>query len=1008
MPVLRRPGRGNVKNLPVVDAENVPTVAPAQDPGVRVPLQEVAQGFGEQVSNFGLGLMKTQARMRGQEVKRYAIGSERHLKNELSEYEKSFETGGDVGDHTQLKTYFEQINQAEQKLIEAFKGSPEETAFLKDKTSAVAAEFKDQMLLKNRAVIKSDAAKNFYDEADSLQKQLASGNTGLIFDSIDDYYDKNVSDFFPEEADQTFKTSAKRQMATSHVDKLLDSGKIDEAEDFLNDFDVISLRRDPNTGQSDKEFESTLDKFEERAFKLRQGGSDFDKRLSALQKFKAEGVSLSDEETKIFVATGELPDKDKQTKAQENTDNYKAFQNIMTEYKATTGKEMSVQDKQVAAELFGVKIQLTPGQQMQIDIDARNKILTDQGLPPISQEIQDLMMKYPKTVEQKAQDEVKRAETIAGALENMGEHESKPFIQIAAKVLGVTPDKDSQTEAESKQELMGMMTKLGIELTDAEAKEFIAGIKYEPGKKSEAEKLLVNFVEATKIAQQQGEDGPPVADLMRGLRKLVSGGDPTKTPKEAALEAALEGETKGITAGQSKITEQKVLAGTKAGSAFFDPSGNLTKEATKDIENSVGISLAGGDLKTFQLSPANRGLYAIMVKEMSQMLRDGEVQDVAQAQEKMNAKYASEILEGLPKTLLQTADDIIEAQTEIGSGEVTVDEATLNADISKLKVDIEDATGVDSSWKNFINNTIGLLDDSAVDVGVASARTQLKLLSKEFMTILISGGGKAAVWEQKIIKSILNDPNAFESVAAVKVSLRTIEEHLDTQIKGTRQLLQLSEGFMTSANKMDALKDLSNMARFKASMNRFNISTKDSFKGVDFKSFESPQGVQKAARQSLDAFRSSMTPQEMESWADKNPKAFEELHSRLTKGSTQDFEGTPPKSEKAQEKGGAQKSAFAPLTDEIVGRTPEGRIIYRNEDGSVSSERSVGIEMDGVFYNVPTIFGGQEVSVDEAVRMVRDAGMKDPETGLELKKYKTQKSADKAAIAKSNKLGEGQ
>ena len=51
--------------------------------------------------------------------------------------------------------------------------------------------------------------------------------------------------------------------------------------------------------------------------------------------------------------------------------------------------------------------------------------------------------------------------------------------------------------------------------------------------------------------------------------------------------------------------------------------------------------------------------------------------------------------------------------------------------------------------------------------------------------------------------------------------------------------------------------------------------------------------------------------------------------------------------------GDTVRQEFSPLTNEIVGQTSEGRNVFRNEDGSVSSERSITVGVDGKFYNIP-------------------------------------------------------
>jgi hypothetical protein len=96
---------------------------------------------------------------------------------------------------------------------------------------------------------------------------------------------------------------------------------------------------------------------------------------------------------------------------------------------------------------------------------------------------------------------------------------------------------------------------------------------------------------------------------------------------------------------------------------------------------------------------------------------------------------------------------------------------------------------------------------------------------------------------------------------------------------------------------------------------------------------------------------------------------------------------------------------FSPLTSEIVGRTQFGRNVFRNEDGSSSSERTTTIEFDGKHYNIPTIFEGREVSPDMAHDIIfRQNNGRDPETGEKMKGFQNRGKAEKAAQERSNKM----
>lgn len=104
---------------------------------------------------------------------------------------------------------------------------------------------------------------------------------------------------------------------------------------------------------------------------------------------------------------------------------------------------------------------------------------------------------------------------------------------------------------------------------------------------------------------------------------------------------------------------------------------------------------------------------------------------------------------------------------------------------------------------------------------------------------------------------------------------------------------------------------------------------------------------------------------------------------------------------KQQDGGTKSANALPPLGNEIIGKTDEGRPIVRNSDGSVSTERTITEQIDGKWMNIPSMFGGKEVSPDEAVDIIRRNKGVDPETGRKLPTYNTVDEAVKEAERRS-------
>lgn len=71
-----------------------------------------------------------------------------------------------------------------------------------------------------------------------------------------------------------------------------------------------------------------------------------------------------------------------------------------------------------------------------------------------------------------------------------------------------------------------------------------------------------------------------------------------------------------------------------------------------------------------------------------------------------------------------------------------------------------------------------------------------------------------------------------------------------------------------------------------------------------------------------------------------------------------------------------------------------------NADGSFSTERTIGIEMDGRFFNIPTIVNGKQLSEDDAIAAFQRGD--NPAVG----EFGSQEEADRAASARSERIGQ--
>lgn len=85
------------------------------------------------------------------------------------------------------------------------------------------------------------------------------------------------------------------------------------------------------------------------------------------------------------------------------------------------------------------------------------------------------------------------------------------------------------------------------------------------------------------------------------------------------------------------------------------------------------------------------------------------------------------------------------------------------------------------------------------------------------------------------------------------------------------------------------------------------------------------------------------------------------------------------------------------------------RQVVRNKDGSISTERTVTIQdpriHKGLWVNIPTLYGGKEVSQEKAIEIIAENEGIDPETGRKVPFFTTLDEALEAAEARSDSLG---
>jgi hypothetical protein len=103
---------------------------------------------------------------------------------------------------------------------------------------------------------------------------------------------------------------------------------------------------------------------------------------------------------------------------------------------------------------------------------------------------------------------------------------------------------------------------------------------------------------------------------------------------------------------------------------------------------------------------------------------------------------------------------------------------------------------------------------------------------------------------------------------------------------------------------------------------------------------------------------------------------------------------------KTQEEDEARRSIRPrPKPTDIGASIDTTRPILDNPDGSFSTERTITIEADGKYFNIPTIVGGRQQSQEDAIRLWRSGDNK------EVGSFNTLEDAVSTAQRRSSEIG---
>lgn len=216
------------------------------DPGVRVPATE--SGFGAAAQEIGRGLTQTaQTLMRGEERlqnRRRSVALARTKKQyneDVVTLSRAAELESDLTDPDVLSAFQEQIAAKRKELVESF---PDEETRLMLNKQLLAIESAHSASLSAKSVA---AGRQLVDRefGETLRRRAAvvSNNPSLLFEQIEGIRDdvQLYAGTWDSEEESARMEAAAGALTANAVSTFVDSGEFDEAEDILNDPEVISL-----------------------------------------------------------------------------------------------------------------------------------------------------------------------------------------------------------------------------------------------------------------------------------------------------------------------------------------------------------------------------------------------------------------------------------------------------------------------------------------------------------------------------------------------------------------------------------------------------------------------------------------------------------------------------------------------------------------------------------------------------------------------------------------------
>ena len=548
------------------------------------------------------------------------------------------------------------------------------------------------------------------------------------------------------------------------------------------------------------------------------------------------------------------------------------------------------------------------------------------------------------------------------------------FKQVQAMRLRIKKFEDSNAEDPGLEDKVdSLRIALGRDPTEKEVLA-LAGIKNDPSKQSALDKALGML----KTAE---ESGIPISEEQRN--QVIHN----------ALGIGKSAEQKGIDEATQQIAKNKKLKAANelppGASDLTDESGNVKNEVSNSVATRITEALGGSfdsvSGKSTGLNAEQAQFAIVLNAEAEALIRDGEVRGVNEAVSLVTAGR------DLPqsKTFSSTATEMLQVIREPNEQDIKEGAAAFD------KIDLDNATGPASALKNAWNRSIGLFSNDFVNSKNVEDRNRLKMLAHEFI-LANKRSDRLPVFEQKRLEAIFSGPGFFESGEATRAVFRSLDDQISEDLIIKQKMLAIDG--IPGKEKQEIIMDLLTLSRFQKKLRSFDMTPG----GSTTVEINNPKDVEGASDQDLRRF----VNRDKEGFKALPPEIKKAIKAKLRgKNLPSGLEPLPKQHEREGKKKSPVKGEFGLRVDGTKKGVGFLGLLER-PDGKVSTEISIGIELDGKEVLMPTLVPTLTKKEIKTLLSLPEGGVKDiPEEIIE---KAVQHAGDRIREGKSPFFEEGE